>query len=198
MRTSRESQDYSDTVLLQLLRENSEWAFTIIYERYIAMLYTLSFRYLKNKEMAEDAVHYVYCKLWEQRSVIEVTTSLKNYLYTAVKNYILNEIRNNNLAVQKNYEMAQSKPTYEDEIFNNIVENQERDLLHSAIESLPEQKRRVCLLKLEGKFSNQEIANIMNLSVPTVKSHYVEAIKILRNLLKKRWIILLIGLLFLQ
>ena len=51
---------------------------------------------------------------------------------------------------------------------------------YQAITLLPAQKKEICLLKMEGKLSNQEIADKMQLSVSTVKTHYAQAIKLLR------------------
>ena len=46
----------SDEDLLSALREGSEDAFTVIYERYHKLLYVLAYKYLKNSFAAEDAV----------------------------------------------------------------------------------------------------------------------------------------------
>ena len=51
-----------------------------------------------------------------------VNVNLRNYLYTMLKNHVLNEIRNNNSAVEKNYEIVQSAPEYEDELLIKIEE----------------------------------------------------------------------------
>lgn len=53
--------------------------------------------------------------------------------------------------------------------------------LRVAIDKLPPQKQKICLLKIEYGLSNQEIADRMGITVPTVKSHYTQAIKALRN-----------------
>ena len=62
---------------------------------------------------------------------------------------------------------------------------------YQAIEHLPEQKRQVCLYKLKGNLSNQEIADKMSISVPTVKTHYAQAIKILRTHFERLFLFLL-------
>jgi RNA polymerase sigma-70 factor (ECF subfamily) len=55
------------------------------------------------------------------------------------------------------------------------------------------QKKRICKLKLTEKYSNQEIAEMMNISIPTVKTHYTQAIKLLRAVLVKlKYVIALI------
>lgn len=159
----------SDEDLLASLRQGSEDAFTIIYKRYHKLLYVLAYKYLKSTYSSEDAVQQVFLKLWEARSLLMVNVNLRNYLYTMLKNHVLNEIRNNNSAVEKNYEIVQSVPEYEDELLIKIEEQDMMSHFYQAIDHLPEQKRQVCLYKLKGNLSNQEIADKMNISVPTVK-----------------------------
>ena len=181
----------SDEDLLVSLRQGCKEAFTVIYNRYHKLLYVLAYKYLKNTYSSEDAVQQVFLKLWEARSLLTVDVNLRNYLYTMQKNHILNEIRNNNGAVEKNYEIAQSAPEYEDELLIKVEEQDMMSHLYQAIDHLPEQKRQVCLYKLKGNLSNQEIADKMNISVPTVKTHYAQAIKILRVHFEKLFLCLL-------
>ena len=155
----------SDEDLLTSLRQGSEDAFTVIYERYHKLLYVLAYKYLKSTYSSEDAVQQVFLKLWEARSLLMVNVNLRNYLYTMLKNHVLNEIRNNNSAVEKNYEIVQSAPEYEDELLIKIEEQDMMSHFYQAIDHLPEQKRQVCLYKLKGNLSNQEIADKMNISV---------------------------------
>ena len=92
----------SDEDLLASLRQGSEDAFTVIYERYHKLLYVLAYKYLKNSFAAEDAVQQVFLRLWESHSLLMINVNLRNYLYTMLKNHVLNEIRNNNRALEKN------------------------------------------------------------------------------------------------
>lgn len=171
----------SDEDLLSLLRQSSEEAFTVIYERYHKLLYVLAYKYLKSSFAAEDAVQQVFLRLWEGRSLLLIHVNLRNYLYTMLKNQVLNEIRNNLSAIEKNYEIVQSSAEYEDELFAKIEEKDMLEHFYHAVGRLPEQKRRVCLYKLKENLSNQEIAERMNISVPTVKTHYAQSIKMLRE-----------------
>ena len=45
---------YEDEYLLSLLRQGSQDAFTQIYNKYYSMLYSLSCKYLQDRELAED------------------------------------------------------------------------------------------------------------------------------------------------
>lgn len=185
-------ENIKDSELFTLLQKGNEEAFTYIYKNYHKIIYVLAFRYLKSRPMAEDIVQHVFTKLWEQRSDLSIAISLKNYLYTMARNYILNQIRNENQAIIKNYQMAQTQPEYEDNLLETI-ENKELMLAFShAVNLLPEQKKRVWMMKTKKGYSNQKIAEEMNISINTVKTHYAQALKMLRVHLKKMLIIVIL------
>ena len=181
----------TDDELLILLQKGNERAFTAIYERYHKLLYVLAYKYLKDNDTAKDAVQQIFLKLWESRPLLSIHINLRNYLYTMLKNHLLNEIRNNYTALEKNYELAQETIEYENEILSKLEEKEMTEQLYRAIDSLPEQKKAVCLYKLKDSLSNQEIAEKMQISIPTVKTHYSQAIKLLREHFDKLLILLL-------
>ena len=181
----------TDDELLILLQKGNERAFTAIYERYHKLLYVLAYKYLKDNDTAKDAVQQIFLKLWESRSLFSIHINLRNYLYTMLKKHLLNEIRNNYTALEKNYELAQETIEYENEILSKLEEKEMTEQLYRAIDSLPEQKKAVCLYKLKDSLSNQEIAEKMQISIPTVKTHYSQAIKLLREHFDKLLILFL-------
>ena len=69
----------------------------------------------------------------------------------------------------------------EDDFLTQFENGELGKFLRVAIDKLPPQKQKICLLKIEYGLSNQEIADRMGITVPTVKSHYTQAIKALRN-----------------
>ena len=171
-----------DQKLYAELRKGSEHAFVTVFERYNRLLYALAYRYFKSGEEAEDAVQYTFMKLWEQRTNFSFESGIRSLLFTILKNYILNELRHRSLVFEKLYEMAQQVNDEDEDDFLTQFENGELGkFLRVAIDKLPPQKQKICLLKIEYGLSNQEIADRMGITVPTVKSHYTQAIKALRN-----------------
>ncbi len=170
-----------DETLLSRLKEGDEKAFTTIYIRYNKMLYVLAYKYLKDSFRAEDIVQQVFLKLWEARSLFAGAINLRNYLYTSAKNLILNEIRDNFSDMEKNYAVIQNRPEFEDKLQSALEEKDLFQHFYKILAELPEQKRKVCLLKIRDNLSNQEVADKLHISVPTVKSHYSQAIKLLRD-----------------
>ena len=170
-----------DETLLSRLKEGDEKAFTTIYIRYNKMLYVLAYKYLKDSFRAEDIVQQVFLKLWEARSLFAGAINLRNYLYTSAKNLILNEIRDNFSDMEKNYAVIQNTPEFEDKLQSALEEKDLFQHFYKILAELPEQKRKICLLKIRDNLSNQEVADKLHISVPTVKSHYSQAIKLLRD-----------------
>lgn len=173
--------DQPDDMLLSRLQNGDEKAFTAIYERYNKMLYVLAYKYLKDTFLAEDIVQQVFLKLWESRSLFVGFVHLRNYLYTMTKNLVLNEIRDNLSDMEKNYAVIQNAPEFEDKLQSALEEKDLFQHFYKILAELPEQKRKVCLLKIRDNLSNQEVADKLHISVPTVKSHYSQAIKLLRD-----------------
>lgn len=181
----------SELLFSQIMLGNTR-AFTEVYYQYNKLLYVVAYKYLMDDEMSKDVVQHVFCKLWESRKELSVNVSLKNYLITMAKNHILNVIRNQNTALQKNYEIAQCAEMIDDSFMKRMDESEMHSELYRAIHQLPQNKKAICLLKLNDELSNKEIADQMNLSINTVKTHYSESLKILRKLLSQTIIILIV------
>ena len=178
--------DDDDEFLIQLSKRKDKEAFTIIYNKYHQYLYALAYRYLKDSEMAEDAVQQVYVKLWEMIHVIDIEINLKNYLYSMTKNHILNQFRSRKEMICINIMNAQQEIVDDEPDIVSVIEDAElSDLLQVGIENLPNQKKEIIKMKIQEHKSNQEIADEMGLSINTVKSHYQESIKMLRIYFKK-------------
>lgn len=182
----------SDTELFHRIQKGDEKAFTIAYELYNKLIYVLSYRYLMDEERAKDVVQYVFVKLWEYRAELNIGISLKNFLFTMAKNYILNLIRNENTALEKQYEIAQQVLGYEDDLVEKLERREQMSLFYQALAKLPEQKKRICVMKIREEMSNKEIAERLNVSINTVKTHYAEALKLLRRELLKLLMIVII------
>lgn len=171
-----------DHALFLLIKKRDEQAFEMVYRKYHQYLHVIALKYLKDRHMADDAIQCVFSKLWDTTKNIDIEINLKNYLYTMTKNHILNVIRDNKRVVSLHYQNAQAEEIPSDEDFvKKVSDNDLYEFLYKRIEDLPLQKKEVCKRKLETDDSNQEIAEKMGISVNTVKSHYQESLKLLRE-----------------
>lgn len=170
----------------------------MVYERYHRLVYVLAYRYLLDEDRAKDVVQHVFVRLWEYRIRLNIGISLKNFLFTMAKNHVLNLIRNENTAIEKQYEIAQQTSEYEDDLVEKLEKRERMSLFYQALGRLPKQKREICLMKVREEMSNQEIADRLHLSVNTVKTHYAEALKLLRRDLLKLLMIVIVIMLWVE
>lgn len=173
----------ADKLLLSGLRKGDDDAFVELFNRYGKMMYSLAFRYLKSEEDAEDAVQCTFMKLWSRRDSLEMNENIGSLLYTIMKNHVLNEIRHNNIVIEGNWMMSREAEEADDSFVRAMEKRNQWELLIAAVSKLPARKRDICILKLMKGLSNKEIAEKLNIKVPTVKVHYNQAIKILRKYL---------------
>lgn len=189
MSNQAENKGRSQKLFSQIQQGNKE-AFTKAYEKYSKMLYGLAYQYLKSNEMAEDAVQQTFTKLWEHHKQIVITTSLRNYLYTMTRNHILNQIRDRKAEIINNYQIVQKTEKYQLDITHLLEKEETMNVFYKAIALLPKRKREICMLKMEEQMSNEKIADTLQISVSTVKTHYTQSKKLLRNFIKKMSILI--------
>ena len=89
--------------IVLLLINGSHSAFSKIYVKCHRQFFLLALRYLKSKEMAEDAVQYSFMRLWETRTQIDVEQGVEPYLYGILKNHLLNTYKFHQLTLEKKY-----------------------------------------------------------------------------------------------
>lgn len=160
-----------------------EESFEAVFKTYYKALHAYAMAILKESETAEEIVQSVFLKLWEKRETLEISSSLKAYLYRAVYHDSLNHIKH--LQVKRkhwdhaHYEMTQGKP----EQVGEQIKGQENELYERfqlALEKLPDKCRMVFNLSRFEELKYQQIADRLEISIKTVEAHMGKALKTLR------------------
>jgi RNA polymerase sigma-70 factor (ECF subfamily) len=170
-------QDGEDNMLLGRLRKGDEPAFRRIYQKYYRGLYRVALKYLRCRELAEDAVQDIFIKLWDNKRDLNRSGSLRGFLFTALKNHVLNMISHRKRALKRDIQYC-----YQQKIDHTLPENvvdisAYRAVYQSAVRQLPERRREVFQLREKEGLTNQEVAEYLNISIHTVKEHYRKALK---------------------
>jgi len=124
-------------------------------------LYRFILRNIKNEDKAKDIVQDTYEKLWlkvESVSFLKV----KSYLYTAAYHTMIDLIRREKK--QTDFERINQEDYSHSEQYNDLNE-----ILHKALEKLPEIQRSVILLRDYEGYSYNEISEITDLNESQVK-----------------------------
>ena len=177
------SQKYSQDeaqALVKALKEGNQLAFSIVYKTYAAQTFSLAFKYLLNKELAEDAVQNLFLKLWLKKEEIDETKHINRYLFTMLKNDLLNTLRDSKKNIYLLEDCLSMVLELEDNSQNENLKQEQMNIIQQALEQLSPQRRKVFEMKVSGKYSNQEIADKLNLSINTIKFQYSQSLKQIR------------------
>ena len=159
-------------------------AFNELFRSFYQGMVHFAMRYLKDKTVSKDIVQECFISLWQKRSQIDASRSLKNYLLTMVRNKSLNAIRDRS-SLDIDHDLASDGKAdnvviaMHDEDGNDGPSLEE--LMKSWINELPDrQKEALSLSRFEG-FDHEEIAVVMEVSPKTVNNHIVAALRTLRD-----------------
>jgi len=144
-----------------------------IYERHKMTVYRVCFSYMKNETDTEDAVQETFIRLIKSDKAFENEEHEKAWLIRVAANLCKNTLRH----------WWRKRENLED--YNNLPgqENIEVDDVFNAVMSMPDKyKTTVYLYYYEG-YNSVEISSILKKPQSTIRSHLLEARKILRNIL---------------
>ncbi len=173
-------QDWDDSRIVAAYLSGSTRAFTELVERYQKRLLNFVYRTIGDRERAEDLVQEVFIRVHRHLARFDQTKKFSTWIYTIASNLAKNELRNRSRSplvlfqtIKKNWEADHRPLQFEDKHQrpDDLYRKRHlRDLVQWAVRQLPEHHRVVFVLReLEGK-TYDEIADITDCNLGTVKS----------------------------
>jgi RNA polymerase sigma-70 factor (ECF subfamily) len=148
-------------------------------------LYRLAKRLLNNTPDAEDAVQEVFLRLWTKREVLMEYRSIEAFALTVTKNLCLDRMKSKGYKLDElteNHEkMGDTNPYKKLELADSF------DKIQMIIQTLPEQQRMIIHLRDIEEYDLDEIAEIMELNMNTVRVNLSRARKKVREMLTKTY-----------
>jgi RNA polymerase sigma-70 factor (ECF subfamily) len=177
--------------LLIKLRERSPAAFQQLFSAYSDKIYRLAVSILENEDDAEDIVQEVFTRFFENLDRFEGRSKIGTWLYRVAYNASIDRLRK-----YRSRPVAELDISFEDEIplpdelsdwsesAGTVFDQQEiRQKLEDAIQSLPETLRVVFLLRDVEELSTLDTANILEITPGAVKVRLHRARLLLRDTL---------------
>ncbi len=175
-----QSVQLSEQEIVGAIRVGDERIFEEIFRKYYQSLSNYANSILKEMDESEEIVQNLFLGIWEKRADLEITVSLKSYLYRAVHNHCLNRIKH--LKVREEYQQYATNfyDVSHESVSNTVMKNELEQKIESAIEKLPEQCRIVFSMSRFEELKYHEIAEKLAISPKTVENHIGKALKLLR------------------
>ena len=165
--------------LLEKLRDHDQAAFRILVEQYQTRVVNTCYGFLKNQLDAEDTAQEVFVEVFRSIQGFRGESQLSTWIYRIAVTKSLNVLRTQNRKKRIGFfthaigleDVMDEAKAPDDSNPDVQIEDQERlDLLLQSISKLPESQRvALTLHRLEG-FSHEEVAEILQTSVPSVES----------------------------
>ena len=177
---SKELAALDDSGVVAAYLAGSYRAFDLLVERYQKRLLNFVFRTIGDRERAEDLVQEVFIRVHRHLHRFDQSKKFSTWIYTIASNLAKNELRNRSRSplvlfqtIRKNWEADHRPLQFEDKHHKPDDMYRKRhlvELVQESVAQLPEHHRVVFVLReLEGK-TYEEIAEITDCNLGTVKS----------------------------
>ena len=169
-------EDTEDVRLMRLIARGDTVAFEKLIERHQSLVVGTVARMLGSNSDVEDIAQQVFIRVWKSASRYVPRAKFTTWLLKITRNLVFNEMRRAKrrahapLQPEPNVEEMQLKDESNPSPDASLLELELQEAIEKAIGELPETQRMALVLRRYEEFSYEQIADILNLSVPAVKS----------------------------
>jgi len=181
---------YTDEELIARFQKGDEQAYVELVNRYRDRLLNFAYRFVNDEEQAEDVVQDTLLKLFTHRHYYRNIAKFSTWIYTIAGNLAKTELRKRkrhkvtNLSQMGRQEQEYELPATEAETGQKVDGHYAGKQIQQAIQMLPLHFRTVIILRDIQELSYEEISNIVDVPLGTVKSRINRARLQLQKALK--------------
>ncbi len=188
---SSNTPERSDEELLKLFRAGNASAFDALVHRYEGELFGYLNRYLRNRELAEDTFQTTFMTVYQKAETFEEGKRFKPWLYAIATNQAIDASRKRKrrqtISLENEWDSGESSAkagSLRDALESNnekpdssAMMDEKKVQVRKAIDTLPENLRQVLLLAYFHEFKYQEISEVLEIPLGTVKSRLHAALE---------------------
>ncbi len=194
MKERKNLKKLSDAELVKLAIKGEELAYVELMNRYRKKVETIVLRIVRQKIETEDLVQEIFAKAFTSISSFKSEFSFSTWLYKIATNHCIDFVRKKRLStysLDEDYELEEDSiqreiPDWSKLPDRELFEKQRNEIIHQAINSLPEHYRKVIIMRHFEEKSYEEIANELKLPIGTVKVQIFRARELLYKNLKDK------------
>jgi len=174
----------TDYRLMRAIQTGDRVAFSEMVDRYKNRLMNVIGRMLSSTEEAEDVVQETFVRVYQHRQSFNFQHCFSTWIYTIGLNLARNELRKRKRF--KFYDIDEMQGNESEFAVEAKLPSRLPEVLNTAVEGLPEKYRTAFMLRDVQELSYEEVAQILDVPLGTVKSRVNRARLILREKLQPR------------
>jgi RNA polymerase sigma-70 factor (ECF subfamily) len=169
----RKAERLADEDLMPLLAEKDPEAFEVFYDRHGGAAFSLAYRIVGNRSVAEDVTQEAFLSIWRSGARFDrARGSVRAWTLGIVRNRAIDALRRQSGKAPKltfdDEAVLEQRPS-EDLTDEQVIERDSALKVRGALVELPDEQSKVIELAYFGGFSHSEIAEMLSMPLGTVK-----------------------------
>jgi RNA polymerase sigma-70 factor, ECF subfamily len=169
---AKDIRDLADEEVMQLVQSGNPRAFELLYDRHGGAAFSLAYRMVGNRVMAEDIIQEAFLSIWRSRQRYDQARgSVRTWVLGIVHNRAIDGLRRSFVHDRRRETIEGVEERHEARERTEVeaARREEARSIRSALETLPDEQRRTIELAYFGGFSHSQIAELLDEPVGTVK-----------------------------
>jgi RNA polymerase sigma factor (sigma-70 family) len=171
------------------LKSGDREAFAALYRMHSIPLIAYGLRLCPDRDILKDQIQELFVELWNSRENLSPTDSVKFYLFRALRNKLIRQEKNHHSHNAIIKWVADRNGTLLDQpVESAIVEKEIHEshvaVLKEALKELTLRQQEVIQLRFYQGFSNQEIADLMDMNYQSVSNLLYKALSRLKEMIR--------------
>lgn len=169
--------------LVERIKQGDKEAFMRVVEAYQQKVFILGYSLLRNREDALDLVQETFMRLFQKIESYRSQENFNAWLMQIARNLSIDFLRRQKARQKDSLDALDLERTDLALMENDPARFNPGDLIHRAVNELPEKQKMVFILHHYDELKYEEIAERLGISVGTVKSLHFKAVRNLRKIL---------------
>jgi len=183
-----EDSNKDDVAWMRLIATGDEEAFRKLVEKHQGPVIGTIAKMTNFSPDSEDLAQEVFVRIWKSAKKYRPTAKFTTYLFTITRNLVFNYTRKRSRRKEHSLDeqesewhqqLADQRPANQPD--QSLAQSELRGLIDAAISQLPEKQKLAVVLRRYQKMPYEEIAEVLKISVPAVKSQLFRARTALRE-----------------
>jgi RNA polymerase sigma factor (sigma-70 family) len=184
---------YRDKIIWEKFLEGDKEAFAHLYNLHVEALYRYGTKLCPDDNLVKDAMQEVFLDLYIRREKNKTNPgNLRWYLILALKRNLIKKLKRNRRLVDEEKCELNFEPEYS--IEKVIIENEEEAELdhrvNDVLKNLPAKQKEALYLRYNESMEYPEIAQLLNISVESVRKQVYRALTSIREKFGKQGLVL--------
>lgn len=180
-----------DQELVKRAQAGENQAFDILVQRYQQKVTHLVYRYVRDSDVALDLAQDIFFKIFRNLVKFKGESKFSSWLFRIAVNDCIDHIRRKKVRKEQSLDQFQEfgfdvpDPDERHDLTAQFEAAEERKHIRDALADLPENQRSVVIMKVYQDMTFDQIAEVLEEPVSTIKSRLYKALNVLGSTIRR-------------